>query len=239
MDANLTVNAGSAMKWRRGLVLAGVHFVLAVPLVVSIVIPRYSSEKMHSQNSHFSLRLTAYQEEGQTVGFVPSCEEWRSQAWQEKILVSSELPAAVLSGWNSGCPAGWTFAGMIGIDIQHHTREKELISSTAFCLLIAFQWLMLGASPLVQPQRWWLEPGACNTVSTLIVVLLLAIGEALAAIGIGVGLVAAGIIAFLLLLLILFTWLVWLALLLWKTIKAAWKLATSTRRTPEDHAIEQ
>jgi hypothetical protein len=145
----------------------------------------------------------------------------------------------ILSGWNSDCPARWTVAGLIGIDARHHTLTKEIASSVAFSLLIAVQWLVLGGLPLVQPRRWWLEPGACNTVCTVVEVLLLTIGTLIAAIGTEGVLVAAGLLAFLLLLVVLFTWLVWLALLLWKTIKSGWKLATSIRKMTRDRAVQQ
>ena len=219
------------MKWRRGLLFGGIHFALAIFLVASELVPRYSSEKTHAQYPHLGLRLAAYQEEGQTVEFVPMCENWRSLTWQEKILDSSELPATIISGWNSDCPARWTTAGLIGIDIRHHSLKQEIASSTAFCLLVALQWLAVGGLPLVQPRRWWLEPGAFNTAATLTVVLLITVGKLIESIGNDGLLVAVGLPAFAILLLIAFTWAVLLALSLWKAVNATWKLATSTRTT--------
>ena len=228
------------MKWRRGLIIAGIHLAIAVPLIVSELMPRYAVEKTHSlnQNSAPELQLVAFQESEQAVEFVPICEEWRSMSWQEKVLDSSELPATIASGWNSDCPAGWTTAGMIGIDIRHHTRVQEIGSSAAFCLLIALQWLMFGGLPLIQPRRWWLEPGACNTASTLLVVALLAIGKLIEAMGYPELLAVIGLPAFAILLLIVFTWMVWLALLLWKAVNSCWKLAISTRKSPGDRATK-
>lgn len=223
------------MKWRRGIILAGIHFVIAASLILCVLVPQYTSAKTHSLNSNRILQFVAYQEEGQTVEFSP-CELWRHITWQEKVLTSSELPAAVLSGWNEECPAGWTVAGLIGIDRRHHTRAKEVESSAAFLLLIAIQWLILGGLPLVQPRRWWLEPGACNTSCTVIEALLLTIGTVIAAIGTAVVLIPAGLLAFLLLLVILFTWLAWLALLLWRSISAGRKLAISIRKTRRHQA---
>jgi hypothetical protein len=213
------------MKWRRGLLLASIHFLIALLLVISQLVPRYSSEKTHSLNPQPAFGLAAYQDEGGTVEFVPICENWRSLTWQEKILGTSELPATILSGWNSDCPARWTIAGLIGIDIRHHTRAQVIVSSSAFCFLIALQWFVLGCFPLIQPHRWWLEPGACNTASTLIVVLLVIVGKLIEMVGHEELLVVVGFPAFAILLLIVFTWMAWLALLLWRAVTSSWKLA--------------
>jgi hypothetical protein len=87
MDCNLLSDAEiTTMKWRRGLVLASIHSFIATSLIIWEIVPRYSTEKLHSQKSHFALRLAAYQEDGGTVEFIPICENWRSQTWQEKIL---------------------------------------------------------------------------------------------------------------------------------------------------------
>jgi hypothetical protein len=232
MDSNLPFDVERTMKWRRGLLFGGIHFALAVFLVASELVPRYSSEKTHAQYPSLGLQLAAYQEEEQTVEFVPMCENWRSLSWQEKILASSELPATIVSGWNSDCPARWTTAGLIGIDIRHHSRKQEIASSTAFSLLVALQWLAVGSLPLIQPRRWWLEPGAFNTTATLIVVGLIAIGKLIDALGSDGVLVVVGMPAFAILFLVALTWVAWLALFLWKAVNASWKLAFSTRTAP-------
>jgi len=208
--------------------------------MVSELMPRYAAEKTHSLNRNPApeLKLVAYQEGEQTVEFVPFCEEWRSTSWQEKMLDSSELPATIVSGWNSDCPAGWTTAGLIGIDMRHHTQAQEIGSSAAFCLLIAIQWFVLGSLPLIRPGRWWLEPGACNTASTLIVVSLIATGKLIEAVGYPELLAVFGLPAFAILLLIVFTWVIWLALLLWKAVSSGWKLAISTRKSSGDREIK-
>jgi len=228
------------MKWRRGLIFAAIHLAIAVPLIVSELTPGYLTEKTQSLNHNPSreLRLAAYQEGEQTVDFVPFCEEWRSISWQEKILDSSEFPAMILSGWNSDCPAGRTAAGLIGIDIRHHSRAQEIGSSAVFCLLIGIQWFVFGGLPLIQPRRWWLEPGACNTASTLLVVALVAIGKLVEAMGYPELLVVIGLPAFIILLLILFTWAVWLALLLWKSVDSGWKFAVSNRKSSSELAAK-
>lgn len=218
------------MRWRRGLLLAGIHFIVAVCLMTSILLPRFATEKIHSFNRVPTIQFAAYQEEGQSLGFEPMCE-WGFISWQEKVLMASELPAAFLSGWNDDCPARWTAAGLIGIDARHHTHAKELASSVAFSLLIVAQWFVIGGFPLIRPRRWWLEPGACNTAATVVEVLLLTVGTAFEAAGIERVLVAFGLLAFPLGILTLLSWLVWVALLVRKIANSSWKLATSNGRS--------
>lgn len=226
------------MKWRRGIILASIHFVIATSLILWVSVPRYSSEKTHSLNPARTLQLAAYQEEGQTVEF-SSCELWRYITWQEKVLVTSELPVAIFSGWNEECPAGWTVAGLIGIDARHHTRAREVASSAAFSLLIAIQWFILGGLPLVQPRQWWKEPGACITTCTAIEVLLLTIVTGIETSGIDAVLAAVGLLASVPFLVVLCTWLYWLALLLWRTIITGRKLAITLRKIRQHQAPQQ
>ena len=216
------------MNWRRGLAFAGIHVVVAVSLIVSTEIPRYSTEKIHSANPGIRYRLAAYQEEGQTVEFTPICEEWRSISWQEKVLTASELPAMILSGWNSDCPPRWSTAGMIGIDMKHRSLQMQVESSSIFCLLIVFQWILLGGLPLIKPRKWWLEPGACITACTLIAVCSAAVATLLDHIEILAQ--VFGVPAFLALLLALVTWVAWIVLLFWNIAKFGWRLSTDHRK---------
>lgn len=226
------------MNWRRGIMFAGIHFVIGASLILWVSVPQYASEKTHSLNPAPALQLAAYQEEGQTVEFSP-CAMWRHITWQERVLVSSELPVAILSGWNEECPASWTVAGLIGIDARHHTRAMAVQSSAAFSLLIALQWLILGGLPLVQPRRWWEEPGACITACTVIEVSLLTIGTVIAAYGLEAVLAVVGLLASVPFLVILCTWLYWIALLLWRSFSAGRKLAISIRETRRHQAAQQ
>lgn len=218
------------MNWRRGSILAGIHVAIAIPLIISTVAPRYETEKTHSGNSGPVLQLTAYQEEAPTVEFTPICEYWRSLTWQEKVLGSSEFPAMTLSGWNSDCPARWTTAGLIGIDMKHHSLSQEVASSTAFSFLIAVQWIFVGGLPLIKPRRWWLEPGAFNTILTVIAVSSAAMATMFERAVSENLLLAFGIPAFVAVMLAFSTWIAWLALLLWTTLKFSWKIARSSRK---------
>lgn len=218
------------MNWARGLKFAGIHVAIAIPLIASQEIPRWETEKIHSQTHRISIVLAAYQEEPSTVDFTPMCEEWRSQSWEEKLLAASETPALILSGWNSDCPAAWTISGMLGIDLRHRSVAQRLFSSLGLCCLVTVQWLLLGGLPLVEPRRWWLEPGAANTALTIVAIPLSMMGDAIASnvVELTSAAIAFGILAFIALILILFTWLEWLSLIAWRLVLSGWRAASRT-----------
>jgi ACR3 family arsenite efflux pump ArsB len=112
-------------------------------------------------------------------------------------------------------------------------------SSATFLLLIAIQWLIHGGLPLVQPRRWWEEPGACITACTVIEVSLLTIGTVIAAYGIEAVLAVVGLLTSVPFLVILCAWLYWVALLLWKSISAGRKPAISIRESRRHQATQQ
>jgi hypothetical protein len=221
---------------RRGIKFAAIHLVISIPLIIWEIVPRWSAEKMHSLHSSPTLVLTGYQEEPPTVEFVPICEMWRSISWREKILSSAELPATVLSGWNSDCPKPWTVAGLIGIDIRDHSRAKEEASSFGFCGLIAIQWILLGSLPLIRPRRWWLEPGACNTLLTSIAVVPLVFGNCLELThwpGSENAPVGIGLVVFPILLLVILTWPVCAVMLVSMPVYRGWHIFRGYRRSQQ------
>jgi hypothetical protein len=218
------------MNWARGLKFAGIHVAIAIPLVASVAIPRWETRKLHSEIPAQLFTLAAYQEEGGTVSFSP-CEIWRSYSWQEKVLMYSETPAYLLSGWDEICPPAGTVAGLLGIDSRHHTGIQEAASSACLCGLIAIQWVLLGALPLIKPRRWWLEPGATNTCLMCIglAAALLAVGLASTPLPHAENIAAVpGLIAQLALWLILLTWIEWLCLIAWQLARFGWQVAAAS-----------
>jgi hypothetical protein len=221
------------MNWARGLKFAGIHLAIAIPLIASEEIPRWQTEKIHSEVHKNSVVLAAFQEEPSTVEFTPICNEWRSISSAEKLLSVAETPALILSGWNSDCPARWTSAGILGIDIRHHSLMQRLESDFSFCCLIAIQWILLGGLPLVRPRRWWREPGAANTaLACAAAVLCLAItGLEMAHLHPAESITAVfGLIAALAFLLILSTWLAWICLMLERLCRFGWQAASASLR---------
>lgn len=221
------------MNWRRGLIFASIHVAIAIVLVAVELVPRYETEKNDAGSTQPSIVLAAYQEEGGTVDFAPACNLWRSISLSEKVLMVFELPAVILSGWGEFCPARWTTAGLIGIDNRHHSLALETELSAALCGLIGLQWILLGGMPLVKPRKWWLEPGACNTASICIGLVLLLIGYCLTLIplsGSENALTAFGLLAVPFLLLAFLTWFAWPVLIIGRIARFSWRLTTKNRK---------
>jgi hypothetical protein len=92
------------MKWRRGIILAGIHFVIAASLILWVLVPQFTSEKTHSLNPNSTLRPTAYQEEGQTVEFSPSNVAAHNMAGKSPSIVGT--PRCDPLGLERGVPGG-------------------------------------------------------------------------------------------------------------------------------------
>jgi hypothetical protein len=165
------------MNWRRGLLLAGIHLAIAVPLVVweeAAVWPYLIVDR--NPVSRVQLRRAVWQEGEQTVTFDPyPCGGWAHYPEQQTILMAAELPAWVVSGWRQPCPSSWTVAGLIGASRWVDTRSQERQIAATFLVMIPLQWLFLGASCRRPPRRWYAEPGAFITACLVIAAIPLCI----------------------------------------------------------------
>jgi hypothetical protein len=193
-------------QWRRGLVLAGIHLVICVPLIVWEEANRW--DWVRSQENLPPLELARPlpppspdadkpADEGETVSFSP-CGLWRHIPWQERIVVFGELPAAAFSHWGEPCPPSWSLAGQLGIGLPNHdSRYKEVELSIGLCVLTALQWVLIGGFPLIHPRRSYWEPGALITICTCTLFLAL---------------------------LAPFLWLAWLMLLAWRLLQGCYRV---------------
>lgn len=162
-------------QWRRGLILAGIHLVICVPLIVWEEASRW--DWVRSQENLPPLELTRPipplppdaakpADEGEAVSFSP-CGMWYHTSLPQRIIVMGELPAAVLSRWGEPCPPSWSLAGQLGIGWPNHdSRRKEVEFSIGLCGLVALQWVLIGGFPLIHPRGWYWEPGALITICT-------------------------------------------------------------------------
>jgi hypothetical protein len=227
------------MNWRRGLLLAGIHLAVAVPLIIwqeARDWPYLHTEWKPAQRP--VLPPPAPQEDG-TVTFSP-CGMWRSIPARTNVLVIGELPASVAVGIGEDCPPIWTVTGALRAALDtppfRSNRTAEVSIAASFCVLIAVQWVLLGAFPFVHPDRWWLEPGAFITACSVASgALLLVVGAFYLAIS---GSLAgadrfpsslANLPAFASFL----CWLYWICLLVWKMFRTAWRL--TVRRLAHSH----
>ncbi len=185
--------------------LAGVHLAICVPLIVWEQASRW--DWIRSQENLPPLELARPvppsppdavkpADEGETVSFSP-CGLWRHTPWQERVIVFGELPAAAFSQWGEPCPPIWSLAGLVGVGWPNpDSRRKEVEFSICLCSLIALQWILVGAFPLIHPRRWFWEPGALITIC-----------------------VCTGILA----LFASLIWLLWLVLLVWRLLQGSYR----------------
>lgn len=201
--------------------LAGIHLAVAVPLIVMLEARDEASMREDSDDhappawiASDPVRKNAPSvDEGQTVGFDP-CRLWAHYPTEDQVAWFANLPAMALSGWRQQCPPRWTLAGRLNVGYSW-AQSPAAISARrkvdcGFGLLIALQWILVGAFPLIRPKRWWAEPGAFITCCTVIAFGLVLIRpiEGLARLP---ALLAA------------FAWFWWFGLLVWKTARFAWR----------------
>jgi len=193
------------LQWRRGLVLAGIHLVICVPLIVWEEASRW--DWVRSQENLPPLELARPvpppapdaikpADDGEMVSFSP-CGMWYHMSLPQRIIVMGELPAAAVSRWGEPCPPSWSLAGELGVGWPNHdSRRKEVEFSIGLCGLIALQWVLIGGFPLIHPRRWYWEPGALITICT-----------------------CTAFLAFL----APFLWLAWFVLLAWKLLQGCYR----------------
>jgi hypothetical protein len=214
------------MNWRRGLLLAGINLVAAVPLIcllaaedAQFLLEREQgsavSEMLPRMSRQFSPRdgesLVRVQEE-QIVFFNP-CGLRGNTSPQVSAVQLGNLPALVLSQWRVKCPPRWSVAHMLGVSaaglILPANFKAMRRADIVLCLMIAVQWFLIGSFPPTPSNRWWGEPGAfistCNVVAACIAMIPLFDGLARLP-----ALIAWG------------GWLWWFGLLIWIPARKAW-----------------
>jgi hypothetical protein len=209
------------MKWRRGLLLAGIHLAVAVPLIVIVEVQRETEMKAHyvppaQHVDGLTPKIASPDGEEQTIMFDP-CAMTFSYGPQQKLPRFVNLPAAVLSGWQQECPAGWSLAGHLRVGYFWVEPPSMVPARRAvdwgFAFLIAIQWVLVGGFPLVQPKRWWREPGAFIAICAVLgfaLVLVPPLRE--------VALLPATFAAF--------AWFWWLGLFVWKSGRLGWRIVS-------------
>jgi hypothetical protein len=166
------------MNWRRGILLAGIHFGVAGSLLAwqESGYWRYlRSDQLGPSQTR--LELAGFQEESSTT-FNPCADNgfWDGEiSPQEWVSEMANLPVALLTGWHEPCKS----PGFLDSKVEgflnpmvrmrfHRTQGSEILILVILCALVAVEWLLVGGFPLIRPRRWWLEPGAFITVCTLV-----------------------------------------------------------------------
>jgi hypothetical protein len=199
------------MNWRRGILLAGIHLAVAVPLMVWAEATWWPFIRTDANT------LTDAEKEQITEGelITSPCYGWQ-YCWpvnpeRGEVVPMDNLPIALLSGWHEPCKRSSRIDAVVEGRLGR-TRRSEIVTVSILFLGAAIQWLLIGGFPLTQPKRWWLEPGVFITACTLIGVFLVFVpyAHALARIPI-----LSAVLA----------WFWWFGLLVWTGVPFGWKRA--------------
>jgi len=221
------------MNWRRGLLLAGINLLAAVPLICLLAArdAQYMKEReQHSANeeglwidgsgevSAAPTKVVQAQDE-QTVSFSP-CGFLPHYPPQVSVVQLGNLPAFVLSQLQVVCPPKWSIAAKLGIGangVFSNNLQATTRLNVALCLMIAIQWFLIGGFPLRQSVRWWDEPGAFITADNFVAacIAIIPVIDGLARL--------PAVIAF-------GGWFWWLGLILWKIGCLAWQSTLGRQR---------
>jgi hypothetical protein len=166
------------MNWRRGILFAAIHLVMAASLLIWEESESWRfirSEQLGPSSAR--VELAAFQEEGETIGFNPCADEGfidGEMSPQETISGMANLPIALLTGWHQPCKSPVLLDSMVESWLSsmdrtrfHRTRGSEVLILVVLCVLVAIEWLFVGGFPLTHSRFWWLEPGAFITACTL------------------------------------------------------------------------
>lgn len=206
------------MQWRRGILLAAIHLAVAGSLIVwqEFREMRQSQGVLRLQ-AHASLHFVAFQEQESAFPFDP-CKGGFVDYWitPEENIVQFANPAAVaIAGWIRPCPMSWTLAGVLCRFFPSNNWKREIETAAGLVVLVPLQWLLIGGFPLIQPRRWWLEPGAIITLCVFASCLLLPIQAIQGKYELSLAPLFIASLA----------WIWWFCLLVWKTCRAGWRLA--------------
>ena len=137
----------------------------------------------------------------------------------ERILVATELPAVMVSELGGRCNPQLPLARFFVKEFGEATRKTEVFEAITCLALIVLQWFLIGSFPLVRTERrWWAEPGSFITACAVV-------GATIAAIPF------VSFLAGIPQMLAILAWLWWFLLLIWTTIRSAWRLV-SRRKLP-------
>lgn len=205
----------AAMNWRRGILLAGIHLAI-VGLLIVMLEDRDAGDLRDGRVTVFrTIRSGGGGASGKgATSSVNDCAMIVDSTRPDKVTVSENLPAIVLTGWRQACHARWSLAGIMNVDYFLAPSPSSMIVRKkvdwGFGFLVTLQWILVGGFPLILPRHWWVEPGAFITCCT--------------AIGFGLAFFPPLCwLAPLPALLAAFAWFWWFGLLVWSGVRFGWK----------------
>jgi len=223
------------MNWRRGLLLAGINLAVAVPMILMMEARDQEYALTQEEIMAKAAMKDAPRPPGpptpepskvgpeqteETVSFDP-CTMWGGHYPLQVVVVrATEIPSAVLAGWNDDCPPNWSLAGRLRGKMTWPPTPLWMATQrkidAGLCLLIAMQWFLMGGFPLVQTHKWWADPGAFITACAVVAgaIALVPVIDDFARLPAGIAMLA-------------FLW--WFCLLVWKTVHFGWRMAVAWR----------
>ncbi|WP_348264554.1 hypothetical protein P8935_08475 [Telmatobacter sp. DSM 110680] len=202
------------MKWRRGLLLAGVHLLIATASFVRDEVSFWHwirGAGLPPEIPH--VRLAAFQEEQFPDNVCDSGIYDSGPSPLAQVAATASLPLAVAFGWHSPCmpqiQRSWITNRMEGI-FGGNTRRAEIAIDAFLCSGVLVQWMLVGGFPLIRPRRWWLEPSVLITLFTVLGTALTFLAH------------LHELFRFAMLIVALL-WLWWFSLLLWIPIHKGWQ----------------
>lgn len=225
------------MDWRRGLLFAGIHLVVAAPMVLLVEAAnlRYMEDRnadameaardaaaLPPVTEPATIASADAEENGETVTFSP-CGLWAEYPPEVVVVQLVDAPALVFSGWEMDCPARWSLAGRLRgnrswpPDSAWMAAEYKI--GAGLCAMIAVQWFLLGGFRLARRPEWWRDPATFLTACAIVAGILgLLPGVDLAA---RLPALVAGL-----------CWYWWFGLLVWRALSGGWRWVLRLRAVP-------
>ena len=158
------------MKWRRGLLFAGIHFVISAGMITWNEAPYWHLFRSANPAAKPTLRLAGWQEEG-TISFNPCAPGGafdHESSPMDTILFADNLPVSLLNIGHTPCSGVSSLDAVVESRIGPRTKRSEAVIGILWCLIIAVEWLLVGGLPLLNPKRLWLEPGTFITICSCV-----------------------------------------------------------------------
>jgi hypothetical protein len=219
------------MNWRRGLMFAGIHLAIAVPLILSLEardrrILREREQAQAEAAGEAAARpaepasATVQSESGGTVRFDPDpCS--MTVRYPASVLVgtSAAYLSVALTGWRLYCAPSWSLSQRLRaetfwvstIEDQANVNAARRRVDRWFVVALVLQWFLMGSFPLLRPRAWWGEPGAQITACTVVggLIALVPAIEGASVLTVFIALVA---------------WFWWFGLLVWRLVAGGWRM---------------
>lgn len=215
------------MKWRRGLLLAGINLLAAMPLILMMESRDAQYLRDNSQESKAAASMSVSkqgeftnsepanvgkEQEEETVTF-DFCGAWVHYPVQDDVVRFGNIPATALTEWRIMCSDKWSLSGMLHVGNNWAPTAATVAAQKqvdlGLCVLIVIQWFLVGSFPLLQTKKWWSEPGMFITLCTVV-----ATGIALFPVVDNIARLPALIAAL--------AWFWWFGLFVWKTVRFGW-----------------